>query len=160
MSQYETIYLTEEGIGKIKQELRWLQTVKMVDVNEKLEAAIALGDLSENADYDDAKQEQSIVVGRIIDLEETLRRAQIVTYVGIDEGSVHLGSSVTITDEDWGECETWRIVGLHEADPTNGLISNQSPIGSALIGAKVGETVVAQTPGGAMRLRVEAIAYA
>lgn len=160
MSQYETIYLTEEGIGKIKQELRWLQTVKMVDVNEKLEAAIALGDLSENADYDDAKQEQSIVVGRIIDLEETLRRAQIVTYVGIDEGSVHLGSSVTITDEDWGECETWRIVGLHEADPTNGLISNQSPIGSALIGAKVGDTVVAQTPGGAMRLRVEAIAYA
>lgn len=158
MNQYETIYLTEEGIEKIKQELLWLQTIKMPEVNEKLDAAIALGDLSENADYDDAKQEQSIVEGRIIDLEETLRLAQTVTCTGIDADAVHIGSTVTIADEDWGDCETWRIVGLHEADPTNGLISNQSPIGSALIGAKVGDRVVAYTPGGEMRFRIQSIA--
>ncbi len=156
MNQYGPIYVTIVGLEKMKQELDYLTLTKREEVADMLELAIAHGDLSENADYDFAKQEQAFVEGRIKDLEDALRRAEVVETVAYGD-SVGVGCTVTIFDEEWGDSETYRIVGVHEANPGEGLISNESPIGNALLGAKVGQTVVAATPGGEMRLRVEAI---
>lgn len=152
----EAIYVTTEGLQKIKDELEHLTSVKRVEVAERLEVAISHGDLSENADYDYAKQEQALVEGRIQDLEDALRRAEVIDSEDGNDDCVNVGTTVTIA-EDGDEPETYRIVGVHEANPSKGLISNKSPIGSALLGARVGDTVIAQTPGGNMSFQIQAI---
>lgn len=157
MTEDHYVYMTEEGQQKIKEELEYLTNEKREEISEKLEKAIAQGDLKENADYHAAKEEQAFVEGRIRDLEDSLRRAKIIE----DEGPsdvVRVGSTVTVCEVGYeDEEETYYIVGAHEADPGNGRISNESPIGSALIGAKKGAVVHAQTPGGQIQFQIKAI---
>ena len=153
------VYLTKEGLQKIKDELAYLKGEKLDELALKLQTAIAQGDLKENADYHAAKEEQGFVDGRIKDLEDSLRRAQIIQDVG-PANKVRVGHTVTVIELDEGEEyeATYHIVGAHEADPSNGRISNESPFGRALIGAKKGQTVSVQTPGGQIQLRVKTIA--
>ncbi|MDX1416534.1 MAG: transcription elongation factor GreA [Candidatus Promineifilaceae bacterium] len=157
MSQnLDVVYLTEEGLQKIKEELAYLTTVRREEISLKLQAAISQGDLKENADYHDAKEEQGFNEGRIRDLEDSLRRAQIIEDNGPSD-VVRVGSMVTVSEEGYDEEEVYNIVGAHEADPGNGRISNESPIGNALLGARVGDIVTVETPGGEVRFEVQAI---
>ncbi|MFN2189227.1 MAG: transcription elongation factor GreA [Candidatus Promineifilaceae bacterium] len=154
MNQDNVVYVTEEGMQKIKEELEYLVTVRREEISERLEVAISHGDLSENADYDYAKAEQAFVEGRIKDLEDSLRRAQIIDNGGQTD-KVRVGSTVTVVETGFeDEPETYHIVGVHEADPSNGRISNMSPIGSALLGQKVGDTVLAQIPAGEIQFTI------
>ncbi len=150
------LYITKEGLQKIHEELEHLKTTKREELSNKLEAAIAQGDLSENADYHAAKEEQGFVEGRIRDLEDSLRRAQIIEDE-VPADTVSVGNKVTVIEEGFDEPETYHIVGPHEANPGNGRISNESPFGRALLGAKTGQTVSVETPGGEIRLTVQAI---
>jgi transcription elongation factor GreA len=153
----DVTYLTKEGLQKIKEELEYLKTEKRAEISDRLEVAISHGDLSENADYDYAKQEQAFVEGRIKDLEYSLRRAEVIDHDGRND-KVRIGSTVTVVEPDYDdEPETYFIVGAHEADPSNGRISNESPIGQALLGAKLGQTVTAQVPAGEIQLKVTSI---
>ena len=157
MMHEDVVYLTEEGLQKIKDELTYLTNEKREELANKLQAAIAQGDLKENADYHAAKEEQAFVEGRIKDLEDSLRRAEIIKNDG-RSNKVRVGSKVTVVEEGFeDEEETYTIVGAHEADPANGLISNESPIGRALLGAKKGQVVSAATPGGEIRFQIQAI---
>ncbi len=152
------VYVTEEGMQKLKDELEHLKKVKRAEISERLQEAIAQGDLSENADYEYAKQEQAFLEGRILDLEDSLRRAKLITNDGASD-RVRVGSTVTVVDveADNGE-ETYRIVGVQEADPANGYISNESPFGKALLGAKKGQVVSVETPAGGIELKIKKIA--
>ena len=157
MNDDSVVYVTKEGLEKIKEELDYLTNEKREENSLRLEEAISHGDLSENADYDYAKQEQAFTEGRIKDLEDSLRRAKIIEKDGrVDK--VRVGNSVTVVEEGFeDEPETYDIVGVHEADPGNGRISNQSPIGRALLGAKVGQTVTALVPAGQIRFVIKKI---
>ncbi len=150
------VYLTEEGLQKINDELHYLKTVRREEIALKLEVAIRQGDLKENADYHDAKDEQGFVAGRIMDLEDSLRRAQLIEDTGPSD-IVRVGSTVTLNEEGYDEEETYYIVGVHEADPANGRISNESPIGRALLGARAGDIVSAETPAGEIRFVIQSI---
>lgn len=152
----EVVYLTEEGMQKVKEELTYLKEVKRPEISQKLEAAISQGDLSENADYAYAKQEQAFMEGRIMDLQDTLRRAKLIEDNGPSD-AVRVGSTVTVQEDGYDELETYRIVGGHEADPTKGLISNESPFGRALLGKRVNQTVNVETPSGQLQLRIKSI---
>ena len=152
----DVVYLTEEGLQKIKDELVYLKNEKREEISAKLQAAIAQGDLKENADYHTTKEEQAFIEGRIRDLEDSLRRAKVISDVGPSD-VIRVGSTVTVTEEGYDDLETYYIVGVHEADPSNGRISNESPIGSALLGARKGQTVRVATPGGEVRLQVQSI---
>jgi transcription elongation factor GreA len=157
----EDQYLTQSGAEDLRAELEELINVKRPALARQLKDAISQGDLSENADYVDAKEQQAFLEGRIMYLENLLRNASIIDDLGASSGKapseVELGCEVTITAE--GESpETYRIVGAAEADPRNGKISNESPMGSALLGRKVGEVVVVDTPGGAWEVKIAHIA--
>lgn len=156
MIEEDVVYLTEEGLKNIKEELAYLKGEKREELSLKLEKAIAQGDLKENADYHATKEEQGFIEGRIKDLEDSLRRAQIIDDNGPSD-VVRVGSTVTVTEDGYDDEETYYIVGAHEADPANGRISNESPIGRALIGARVGQVVAAETPGGQVRFNIQAI---
>jgi transcription elongation factor GreA len=157
VKENDVIYVTEEGLDKIKSELEYLQNERREEISERLELAISHGDLSENADYDYAKQEQAFVEGRIKDLEDSLRRAQIIDHDGRND-KVRVGSTVTVAEEGFeDEEETYHIVGVHEADPTNGRVSNESPLGRALLGAKVGQQIKVNAPDGQIQFTVKAI---
>lgn len=145
--------VTKQGLEEIKEKLEHLKGVRREEVSIKLEAAIAQGDLKENADYHAAKEEQGFIEGEIRDLEDKLRRAKVIENIG-PSNIVRVGSKVTIHDEEFDEEITYYIVGPHEADPTNGRISNESPYGKALIGAKKGQVVQVNTPGGLISLRI------
>jgi len=155
----DVVYLTEEGLQKIKEELAYLKGEKQEELAIKLQKAIAQGDLKENADYHAAKEEQGFVGGRIKDLEDSLRRAKIIADVGPAD-KVRVGHTVTVLELDEGEEyeSTYHIVGAHEADPGNGRISNESPLGRALLGAKKNQSVAVQTTGGQIQLRIQNIA--
>lgn len=151
------VYLTEEGLQSIKDELEQLKNVRRPEIAQKLRAAVSQGDLSENADYHDAKDEQGFLEGRIRELEDSLRRAQLIEDNGPTD-AVRVGSTVTIQEDGYDDLETYRIVGVHEADPSQGFISNESPFGRALLGARVNQTVAVETPSGSAMLRVVKIA--
>jgi transcription elongation factor GreA len=146
------LYLTPEGAAKLKDELHELTGPRRKALAERLHHAVRQGDLSENADYIAAKEEQAFLEGRILELQTLLRQAVIVENGGKD-GVVDLGSQV-IVSEDGGTPETFLVVGLKEADPRNGKISHESPIGSALMGKRVGDTAVARTPAGDLRFTI------
>lgn len=156
MNDQNVVYVTKEGLEKMKEELEYLTKVKRPEISERLQAAISQGDLSENADYSFAKQEQAFMEGRIIDLEDSLRRAKVIKDGGPGD-RVRVGSTVTILENGFDEEETYRIVGVQEADPANGYISNESPIGRALLGAKAGEVVTVETPSGGLELTIKTI---
>ena len=143
-------YYTEEGYRKLVEELEYLKTTKMNEVKEALAAARELGDLSENSEYDEAKNEQTAVVTRIQELDELILHAVVINESEVDMNVVHLGSTVKLMDFDSGEEVEYSIVGTNEVDPFSGKISDQSPIGSALLGAKKGESIDVETPNGAV----------
>ena len=152
----ETTYLTAEGAEELKRELELLIDVRRPELARKLTEAVAQGDLKENADYHDAKEQQAFVEGRIQYLENVLRSAQIISNTGASD-VVSVGSQVTIVEDGESDEEVYTIVGAAEANPSEGKISNLSPIGSALIGAKKGEKVRVQTPGGQIIFKVKKI---
>jgi transcription elongation factor GreA len=157
MNQYsDVVYITSEGLQQLEEELAYLQTEKREELSRKLEAAIAQGDLKENADYHDAKEEQGFVEARIRDIEDSLRRAKIIDENGPSD-IVRVGSTVTVSEEGFDEEETYVIVGAAEADPAAGRISNESPIGRALLGTRIGEVAMAETPGGAIKFAILSI---
>jgi transcription elongation factor GreA len=143
------VYLTLQGKKKLEEELEHLTTVRRKEIAEAIKSAKEEGDLSENSAYDEAKLAQGFLEGRVQTIEVQLRNATIIERQGKNGHSdkVDIGSFVTVR-EDGSEAETYRIVGSAEADPLDGKISNESPIGQALLGAKVGDEVVAETPGG------------
>jgi transcription elongation factor GreA len=144
-------YLTPEGEAKLKAELADLTGPRREELAQRLRSAIQMGDLSENADYHKAKEDQAFLEGRIQELEAILRSAVIIEKKHSDV--VDVGTTVTIQEGSF-EPETFYMVGAKEADPRNGRISNESPIGAALIGHKVGEIVEANTPGGKMKFKI------
>ena len=144
-------YLTPEGEIKLKAELAELKGPRREELAQRLRSAIQMGDLSENADYHKAKEDQGFLEGRIQEIENILRTAVIIEKSQGDVVSV--GSHVTIQEADF-DPETFYVVGAKEADPRHGRISNESPIGSALINHRVGDMVEADTPGGKIRLKI------
>ena len=149
--------MTQAGKDKLVQEVEYLKSVKRKEVVERIKIARSFGDLSENSEYDSAKEEQAFVEGRITTLENMIRNAKIIAEVENASDSVTLGSSVTFVELPDGEEETYTIVGSAEADPFEGKISNDSPIAKSLLGKKVGEQVSVQTPGGEMSVRIVSI---
>jgi transcription elongation factor GreA len=149
--------MTQAGKEKLVQELEYLKSVKRKEVVERIKIARSFGDLSENSEYDSAKEEQAFVEGRITTLENMIRNAKIIAESEMAGDSVSLGSSVTFIELPNGEEETYSIVGSAEADPFEGKISNDSPIAKSLLGKKVGDQVTVQTPGGEMSVRIVSI---
>ena len=146
--------LTQEGYNKLEEELEYLKAVKRKEVAERLKVAISFGDLSENAEYDEAKNEQAKLEEQILKLDEKLRKAVIIDESQIDLNIVTVGSIVKVFDFDFDEEIEYSIVGSAEADPFEGKISNESPVGKALLGARVGEVVEVQVPDGANKFKV------
>ncbi len=144
-------YLTPEGEQKLKAELAELTGPRREELSKRLRSAIQMGDLSENADYHKAKEDQGFLEGRIQEIESVLRSAIIIEKTSGD--MVTVGSHITVQEEDF-DPETYYLVGAKEADPRNGKISNESPIGKALIDHKVGDVVEAETPGGKLKFKI------
>jgi transcription elongation factor GreA len=146
-------YLTAEGAAKLNEELKHLKGHEREELARRLRSAIQMGDLSENADYHKAKEDQAFLEGRIQELEYLLKNATIVETSKGPKNRVEVGVKVTIQEEDY-PAETFYMVGAKEADPRNGKISNESPFGSALMGKRVGDTAIAHTPEGEVRLKI------
>jgi transcription elongation factor GreA len=149
----ETSYLTAEGMDKLQKELKSLKTTVREDLAKRLRAAIQMGDLSENADYIQAKEEQGFLEGRIMELESLLSNVQVIEEKDRKEGKVDIGSIVTVQESNFPK-ETYYLVGPKEADPNNGKISYQSPIGKSLLNHKLGDEVNIETPGGKLKLKI------
>ncbi|WP_101773632.1 transcription elongation factor GreA [Peptostreptococcus faecalis] len=151
------IVLTQEGYDKLEEELELLKTTRRKEVAERLKIAISFGDLSENAEYDEAKKEQASLEERIIKLENITRVATIIDEANVDLNIVTIGSTVIIYDKDFDEEVEYTIVGSAEADPYDGKISNESPVGKALLGSKKGDNIEVVVPDGFTRLEVRDI---
>ncbi|MGH7728112.1 MAG: transcription elongation factor GreA [Vulcanimicrobiaceae bacterium] len=151
------LVLTQEGLRKLEEELDDLKTVHRREVNDRIRQAKEFGDISENAEYEDAKQEQAFVEGRILKVEAMLRSARVIDASDYSSSEVHLGATVKIKDQKSGLSREFTIVGSTEADPTNGRLSNESPLGHALLGKKKGETFEVKTPRGPVSYKIEAI---
>ena len=147
----QQMYLTPEGAEKLKAELKELTGPRREELSQRLRSAIQMGDLSENADYHKAKEDQAFLEGRIQEIEAVLRTAVIVEKTKSDV--VTVGSTVTVQEESF-DPEAYYVVGAKEADPRSGKISNESPIGRALMGHKVGDVVEAETPGGKLKFKI------
>ncbi len=147
------VYLTREGYNKLRQRLEYLTTVKRREIAEQIREAKAMGDISENAGYDEAKNAQGFLEGEIAELEWKLKHAVIIEEEP-SNGVVKLGSKVTVQVVEDNEEETYIIVGSAEADPFSGRISNESPVGSALMGRTIGDVVEVETPGGRLRMKI------
>ena len=156
MDAHQPVYLTAEGLENLREELDHLVNVKRPALAERLHKAIQQGDLSENADYIAAKEEQGFLEGRIQQIEAMLRSAVIIQDNNSSD-EVALGSHVTVVEEGAQGAETFRIVGPAEADPINGKVSNESPLGRALLGRHVEDVVTVEAPGGKIVFRVTAI---
>lgn len=156
MNAYQPVYLTAEGVKNLRRELDHLVNVKRPALAERLRRAIQQGDLSENADYITAKEEQGFLEGRVQQIEAMLRRAVIIQENGPTD-EVALGSRVTVVEEGMDESEVFHIVGPAEADPANGKVSNESPLGRALMGRQVEDAVTVEAPGGEIVFRIAAI---
>lgn len=154
MESSKKVILTHAGMEKMEKELVELKTVKRHEVAQKIKEARAQGDLSENAEYDAAKEEQGSIESRIVELEKTLRNAQVIDEDETNLDKVSLGCTVVLYDNEFEENITYTIVGSTEADPMSGMISNESPVGAALLGAMVGQEVEVTTPGGVMKFKV------
>ncbi len=151
---YKDVVLTPEGMTKLQEEIDYLSTTKREEVAGRIKEAREFGDISENSEYDDAKNDQAMLEHRIIVLQEKLRRARIIKVTEISTEKVSLGSTVTLKDLDHDEEFTYTIVGSAEADPVNQRLSNESPVGQAILGRKVGEKVTVPAPAGSMRYEV------
>jgi transcription elongation factor GreA len=147
-------YLTRDGRAKLEAELEELTTKGRKDIAERINAAKELGDISESGEYEDAKNQQAHLEGRIREIKSILSRAQIIDEENGNGGEVRVGSTVTVRIDGEEDDETWTIVGSTEAKPRDGKISNESPIGSALLGKRPRQKVTVQTPDGSMKMTI------
>ncbi len=148
------VILTVEGLKKLEGELLFLKTKKRQEVAERIKQAREFGDISENSEYEDAKHEQAFIEGRILTLEKKLRNAKIIDSDAVDIDAVGLGSKVRIKDLESGDELDYVIVGSMEADPTNSKISNESPVGKAIMGQKIGSVVDVNVPVGILQYQI------
>lgn len=151
------IVLTNEGFQKFEKELEELKSVKRKEVAAKIKVALSFGDLSENSEYDEAKNEQAMIEARIVQLETMLRNVQVINEAEISTDVINIGSVVSIKELDSDEIETYHIVGSSEANPLDGKISDESPIGKALISHKTGDIVEVETPSGLLKFKIISI---
>ncbi len=154
MSETKKFVMTYEGVKKLEDELEILKTVKRKEITEKIKVALGYGDLSENSEYDEAKNEQAFTEGRIIQLENMLKNAVVVDETEISTDKVAVGTIVKVKDYEFDEEVEYYLVGSAEADPMNFKISNESPVGAALLGKKVGELVEVSVPGGVNKFEI------
>ncbi|REK69264.1 transcription elongation factor GreA [Paenibacillus paeoniae] len=148
------IILTQDGLRKLEEELENLKSVKRREVAERIKVAIGYGDISENAEYEDAKNEQAFIEGRILTLEKMLRNARIINNDDIDIDIVSIGSIVTVEDLEFGDTMEYAIVGTAESDPLQNKISNESPVGKAILGKKQGTVVEVNVPAGIIQYKI------
>ena len=158
MVENKAVYITPEGLEKLKAELDELVNVRRVALAQRLSVAIKQGDLSENADYITAKEEQGFLEGRIREIEAAVRHAVVIEEPVVTDGRATLGSLVTVVEEGYDDEETYHIVGPLEADPTKGKISHESPLGESLMGRRVGDKVTVQAPAGTIEFRIVKVA--
>ncbi len=151
------IFLTSEGLKRLENELDELKTVRRKEIAERIKQALAFGDISENSEYDEAKNEQAQLEERIAKLEAVLRNAKLIDDEEISTDVVSIGSKVVVNDLEYDEEMEYTIVGSAEANPFEGKISNESPVGSALLGKKKGDIVEVQVPDGVIKYKIIAI---
>lgn len=150
----EEIILTPHGLEKIEKELQYLKSEKRKEVASRIKEAISFGDISENSEYEDAKNEQAFVEGRIATLEKWLRNSRLLKEEDKGNGVVSLGDTVQLVDPESGEESEYTIVGTAEADPTENKISNESPVGKAILGQKAGDVIEVSVPAGVIKFKV------
>ncbi|MCE5197189.1 MAG: transcription elongation factor GreA [Negativicutes bacterium] len=150
----QPVYLTADGLKKNEERLEYLKAVKRSEIAERIKQAKEYGDLSENSEYDDAKNEQAFVEGEIQNLERMLRNAVVIKDDGIGQDIINVGATVTVHDEEYGDEFTYTIVGTAEADPFVNKISNESPLGKALLNRKVSEIVEVPLPVGSSKYKI------
>ncbi|RXT09034.1 transcription elongation factor GreA [Ammoniphilus sp. CFH 90114] len=153
MSEKE-VFLTPEGLKNLEEELEHLKSVKRREVAERIKEAISYGDLSENSEYEESKNEQAFIEGRIITLEKMLRNARVISQEDLDQGVVNVGTTVKLKDLEYGDVVDYTIVGSAESDPANNKISNESPVGQALLGKSKGAVVDVQVPAGVIQYEI------
>jgi transcription elongation factor GreA len=153
MSEKEVI-LTQEGLKKLEDELEHLKSIKRREVAERIKVAIGYGDISENSEYEDAKNEQAFVEGRVITLEKMLRNARIINNDDVNTDTVSVGSIVTLKDMEFGDLVEYNIVGTAESDPLKNKISNESPVGKAILGKKKSVIVDVTVPAGVIQYQI------
>lgn len=153
MSDREVI-LTQEGLKKLEEELEHLKSVKRREVAERIKVAIGYGDISENSEYEDAKNEQAFIEGKIMTLEKMLRNARIINSDEIDIDTVSVGATVIVQDMEFGDTVEYTIVGTAESDPFQNKISNESPVGKAILGKKKGAIVDVTVPAGIIQYKI------
>ena len=154
MSEQKKFVMTYEGVKKLENELEYLKTVKRKEITEKIKVALGYGDLSENAEYDSAKNEQAELEERIDKLEDMMKRARIVSEADMKGDVVSVGLTITVKDLGMDEEEVYTIVGATESDPFNGKISNESAVGKGLLGHKAGDVVDVEVPDGFIRYEI------
>lgn len=148
------IILTPEGLSNLEQELEMLKTVKRREVAERIKQAIDFGDISENSEYEDAKNEQAFIEGRIITLEKMLRNVRVIEHTDNGSNVVHLGAKISLQDMESNEILEYTLVGSAEADPMKNKISNESPVGKAIIDKNKGEIVEVNVPAGVIKYKI------
>lgn len=153
----KAIKITDEGLKKLQDELENLKTVGRSDIAEKIKVARGYGDLSENSEYDEAKNEQAKIEARIVEIEAMLKNVEIIAEIKGKAKTVIEGVKVKVYDVEYDEELEYRVVGSTEADPRNNKISNESPVGKALMGKKVGDEVIVDAPGGEMKFKIISI---
>lgn len=147
-------FLTQEGLKKLEEKLEHLRTVRRNEVAERIKEARSFGDISENSEYEDAKNEQAFIEGEIAEIEKMLRSAKIIDHGDLDDKTVSIGSIVKVNDLELDDEEEYTIVGSAEADPSANKISNQSPVGNALLGHQIGDIVKVQAPAGEIKFKI------
>jgi transcription elongation factor GreA len=149
------VMLTEEGLKKLEDKLEYLKSVRRIEVAERIKQAIDFGDISENSEYEDAKNEQAFIEGEVLNLEKMLRNSDIIREDQTsNKGTVRMGNTVVIRDLEFNEDMEYTLVGSAEADPAENRISNESPVGEAIIGQEVGTTVEVRVPAGVLKYQV------
>jgi transcription elongation factor GreA len=148
------VMLTEAGLKKLEEKLEKLKSVRRIEVAERIKQAIDFGDISENSEYEDAKNEQAFIEGEILTLEKMLRNSQIIEDDKSNKDIVALGNTVVIKDLEFNEDQVYTIVGSAEADPKELKISNESPVGQAIIGKKIGDTIEVHVPAGVLQYQI------
>lgn len=157
MSNEKEVILTVDGLSKLEKKLEILKTVRRREVAERIRQALELGDISENSEYEDAKNEQGFIEGQILEIEKMLRNAKVIDEQDVNSDIVGVGSKVTLIDVNNKTEVEYMIVGSAEADPSQAKISNESPVGRSLMGKKVGDKVNVEAPIGTIQYKVKAI---
>ncbi len=150
----KTIKITDKGLKKLEEELETLKTEGRADIAEKIKIARGYGDLSENSEYDEAKNEQAKLEARIVEIEAMLKNVEIIEDIKGKAKTVVIGVKVKVIDEEYGEEEEYRVVGSTEANSREGKISDESPMGKALLGKKIGDEVTVEAPGGEFKVKI------